>query len=141
MLHKSIFTLNIIIKHAEFVSVFLQKPEGIVITKVFKLDQSVLTIPSKMILKQQYNDNSTQWINKELTSLILTDSNFFHHVHIQRNGIFFCKKKKVLNRLIYLLLTASINSSMKSSYTFPVALFWRSPMYNGSFSKACQKML
>lgn len=84
--------MNIIIKHAEFVSVFLQKPEGIVIAKVFKLDQSVLTIPSKMILKQQYNDNSTQWINKELTSLILTDSNFFHHVHIQRNGIFFCKK-------------------------------------------------
>lgn len=49
----SVFTLDIIIEHAEFVSVLLQKSEGIVIAEVFKLDQSVLTIPSNIILKQQ----------------------------------------------------------------------------------------
>ena len=41
-------TLNIIIEHAKFVPVFLQESEGIVISKIFKLNQRVLAISAKM---------------------------------------------------------------------------------------------
>jgi len=40
-------TLNVIIKCAVFVAVSLQQLECIVITKVFKLNQRVLTKPAK----------------------------------------------------------------------------------------------
>lgn len=40
-------TLNVIIKRADLCSVMFEESECIVITEVFKLDKSVLTIPRR----------------------------------------------------------------------------------------------
>ena len=38
-------SLNIVIEGTIRISIFLQKSEGIMVSKIFKLDQSILTIP------------------------------------------------------------------------------------------------
>ena len=60
MLCYTMFTLNVIIKRAVFVTVSLQQLECIVIAKVFKLNQRVLTKSTKATQSITHNLKDNQ---------------------------------------------------------------------------------
>ena len=99
-------TLDVIVEGAVPIPVFVKDAECVVVGKVLKLNQTVHPVPA-----QRHGDRS-EFKARSLQCLLLTGVS------------------------THLSVTACMNSSIRSSYSFPLILLCFSPMYKGSSSSA-----
>lgn len=92
-------TLNIVVEGAVFLSVFSQKAESVVVSKVLELDERVLAVP---------REHGARSHHQTLSSLLKQP---FEGLFWQRFWPRCCGERSVP----YLSVMASMNSSMRSS--------------------------
>lgn len=97
-------TLDVIVEGAVPIPVFVKDAEGVAVGKILKLNQTVHPVPAERHCDRQ---NLKHDHSNVFCSLVFST---------------------------HLSVTACMNSSMSSSYSFPLILLCFSPMYKGSLS-------